>query len=43
MLVNNIGMLDVEDPITITESDAVDMIEIALKHHTSDLTTKIWL
>ncbi|XP_004297651.1 PREDICTED: AP-1 complex subunit gamma-2-like isoform X2 [Fragaria vesca subsp. vesca] len=40
MLVNNIGMLDVEDPITVTESDAVDIIEIALKHHTSDLTTK---
>lgn len=40
MLVNNIGMLDVEDPITVTESDVVDVIEIALKHHTSDLTTK---
>ncbi|CAL8994294.1 unnamed protein product [Prunus brigantina] len=40
LLVNNIGMLDVEDPITVTESDAVDVIEIAIKHHTSDLTTK---
>lgn len=40
LLVNNVGMLDVEDPITVTESDAVDVIEIAIKHHTSDLTTK---
>ncbi|CAN6550688.1 unnamed protein product [Malus baccata var. baccata] len=40
MLVNNVGMLDIEDPITVTESDAVDVIEVAIKHHTSDLTTK---
>ncbi|PQQ03943.1 AP-1 complex subunit gamma-2-like isoform X2 [Prunus yedoensis var. nudiflora] len=40
LLVNNVGMIDVEDPITVTESDAVDVIEIAIKHHTSDLTTK---
>ncbi|KAJ9549300.1 hypothetical protein OSB04_021843 [Centaurea solstitialis] len=31
MLVNNIGMLDVEEPITVTENDAVDVIEIAIK------------
>ncbi|XP_054809534.1 AP-1 complex subunit gamma-2-like isoform X2 [Prosopis cineraria] len=40
MLVNNIGMLDIEDPITVTESDAVDVVEIAIKYHSSDLTTK---
>uniref|UniRef100_A0A2N9GQ46 AP-1 complex subunit gamma n=1 Tax=Fagus sylvatica TaxID=28930 RepID=A0A2N9GQ46_FAGSY len=40
MLVNNVGMLDIEDPITVTESDAVDVIELAIKRHTSDLTTK---
>ncbi|PNY03729.1 ap-1 complex subunit gamma-2-like protein [Trifolium pratense] len=40
MLVNNIGMLDIEDPITVTESDAVDVVEIAIKRHASDLTTK---
>ncbi|KAF5741055.1 AP-1 complex subunit gamma-2-like isoform X2 [Tripterygium wilfordii] len=40
MLVNNVEMLGTEDPITVTESDAVDVIEIAIKHHGSDLTTK---
>ncbi|PON59284.1 Adaptor protein complex AP-1, gamma subunit [Parasponia andersonii] len=40
MLVNNIGMLDIEDPITVTESDAVDVAETAIKRHASDLTTK---
>ncbi|EOY00411.1 Adaptor protein complex AP-1, gamma subunit isoform 2 [Theobroma cacao] len=40
MLVNNVGMLDIEDPITVTESDAVDAIEVAIKRHSSDLTTK---
>ncbi|KAF5746623.1 hypothetical protein HS088_TW06G00794 [Tripterygium wilfordii] len=40
MLVNNVGMLGIEDPITVTESDAVDVIEIAIKHDGSDLTTK---
>ncbi|XP_023643387.1 AP-1 complex subunit gamma-2 isoform X2 [Capsella rubella] len=40
LLVNNAGMLDLEDPITVTESDAVDVIETAIKHHTSDVTTK---
>lgn len=40
MLVKNVGMLDVEDPITVTESDAVDVAEITIKRHTSDLTTK---
>uniref|UniRef100_A0A5B6Z6S4 AP-1 complex subunit gamma n=1 Tax=Davidia involucrata TaxID=16924 RepID=A0A5B6Z6S4_DAVIN len=40
MLVNNAGMLDIEDPMTVTESDAVDVVEIAIKRHTSDLTTR---
>ncbi|KAK8582847.1 hypothetical protein V6N13_069615 [Hibiscus sabdariffa] len=40
ILVNNVGMLDIEEPITVTESDAVDAVEVAIKHHTSDLTTK---
>ncbi|CAL9238109.1 unnamed protein product [Arabidopsis halleri] len=40
LLVNNAGMLDLEDPITVTESDAVDVVETAIKHHTSDVTTK---
>ncbi|MBA0855595.1 hypothetical protein Goshw_016022 [Gossypium schwendimanii] len=40
MLVNNVGMRDIEDPITVTECDAVDAIEVAIKRHTSDLTTK---
>ncbi|XP_047322411.1 AP-1 complex subunit gamma-2-like [Impatiens glandulifera] len=40
ILVNNIGMLDSEEPVTITESDAVDVIENVTKHHSSDLATK---
>ncbi|GMN41659.1 hypothetical protein TIFTF001_010873 [Ficus carica] len=40
LLVNNVGMLDIEDPITVTESDAVDVVEIVIQRHTSDLTTK---
>ncbi|GAB2297329.1 hypothetical protein Dimus_031439 [Dionaea muscipula] len=40
MLVNNVGVFDFEDPITVTESDAVDIVEGAIKHHNSDLTTR---
>ncbi|XP_043724501.1 AP-1 complex subunit gamma-2-like isoform X3 [Telopea speciosissima] len=40
MLVNNVGMLNIEEPITVTESDAVDVLEIAMKRHTSDITTR---
>ncbi|CAK9182483.1 unnamed protein product [Ilex paraguariensis] len=40
MLVNNVGMLDIEEPITVTESDAVDVIEMGSKRHTSNLTTR---
>ncbi|KAK9094129.1 hypothetical protein Scep_025598 [Stephania cephalantha] len=40
MLVNNMGMLDKEEPVTVTESDAVDVLETAMKRHTSDITTR---
>ncbi|RDX96416.1 AP-1 complex subunit gamma-2, partial [Mucuna pruriens] len=40
LLISNVGMLDAEDPVTVTESDVVDVVEIALKRHASDLTTK---
>lgn len=40
MLVNNVGMLNKEEPITVTESDAVDVGEIAIKRHMSDITTR---
>lgn len=37
---NNIGMLNTEEPVTVKESDVVDVVETATKHHSSDLTTK---
>ncbi|KAF5191561.1 Ap-1 complex subunit gamma-1 [Thalictrum thalictroides] len=40
MLVNNVGMLEKEDPLTVTESDAVDVLEAAIKRHTSDITSR---
>ncbi|XP_010498899.1 PREDICTED: AP-1 complex subunit gamma-1 [Camelina sativa] len=40
LLVNNVGMIGSEDPITVTESDAVDVIEDAITRHNSDSTTK---
>ncbi|KAE9614420.1 putative adaptor protein complex AP-1, gamma subunit [Lupinus albus] len=40
LLINNGGVLDIEDSITVTESDALDVVEIAIKRHPSDLTTK---
>uniref|UniRef100_A0A0D3AA96 Clathrin/coatomer adaptor adaptin-like N-terminal domain-containing protein n=1 Tax=Brassica oleracea var. oleracea TaxID=109376 RepID=A0A0D3AA96_BRAOL len=40
LLVNDNGMLELEEPITVTESDAVDVFETAVKHHSSDVTTK---
>ncbi|XP_047330094.1 AP-1 complex subunit gamma-2-like [Impatiens glandulifera] len=40
MLVNNIGMIHEEEPLNVTESDIVDVVETAIKHHSSDLTTK---
>ncbi|CAN1321053.1 AP-1 complex subunit gamma-2 [Linum perenne] len=40
LLVTNAGMLSVEAPITVTESDAVDVVETAMMQDASDLTTK---
>lgn len=40
MLIGNAGVLDIEEPITVTESDAVDVVETAIKHHSADLTTR---
>nr|XP_029153072.1 AP-1 complex subunit gamma-1 isoform X2 [Arachis hypogaea] len=40
LLINNVGMLDLEDRITVTESDAVDLIEITIQCHALDFTTK---
>ncbi|XP_073000592.1 AP-1 complex subunit gamma-2-like [Typha latifolia] len=40
MLVNNIGVLEVEEPMTVTEFDVVDVVELSLKHHSSDITTR---
>ncbi|CAN0924042.1 AP-1 complex subunit gamma-2 [Linum grandiflorum] len=40
LLVTNAGMLSVEEPITVTESDAVDVVESAMMRHASDMTTK---
>ncbi|KAG9152033.1 hypothetical protein Leryth_002292 [Lithospermum erythrorhizon] len=40
LLVNNTGVLDIEDPITVSESAAVDVVEIATKCHSSDPSSK---
>ncbi|KAK1365772.1 AP-1 complex subunit gamma [Heracleum sosnowskyi] len=40
MLVNSMGMLEKEEPITVTECDAIDVIESAYKQYTTDLTTR---
>ncbi|XXG73082.1 hypothetical protein AAC387_Pa07g2060 [Persea americana] len=40
MLLNNVGVLDGEEPMTVTESDAVDVVEMALKRHMTDVTTR---
>ncbi|KAL0327245.1 UNVERIFIED_CONTAM: AP-1 complex subunit gamma-2 [Sesamum angustifolium] len=40
LLISNAGVLDVEDPITVTEADAVDVVETALGRYSSDLTTR---
>ncbi|RCV08812.1 hypothetical protein SETIT_1G356700v2 [Setaria italica] len=39
MLVNNVGMLDGEEPVMVTESDAVDAVEVAFNRHSADVTT----
>lgn len=33
-------LITLSSPLQVTESDAVDVIEIAIKHHISDLTTR---
>uniref|UniRef100_I1P5A8 GAE domain-containing protein n=1 Tax=Oryza glaberrima TaxID=4538 RepID=I1P5A8_ORYGL len=40
MLVNNVGMLQGEEPITVTESDAVDAVQLALNRYSADVTTR---
>ncbi|KAL7091623.1 hypothetical protein ACP275_12G117200 [Erythranthe tilingii] len=40
MLVGNAGMLDMEAPITVTEAEAVGVVETALRCHSWDLTTR---
>ncbi|XP_074383581.1 AP-1 complex subunit gamma-2-like isoform X2 [Apium graveolens] len=40
MLVNSIGMLEKEEPITVTECDAIDVIESACKQYSTDLATR---
>ncbi|XP_049370111.1 AP-1 complex subunit gamma-2-like isoform X2 [Solanum verrucosum] len=40
MLVNNFGRLDIEEPATVTESDAVDVLETSIKIHSCDLTSQ---
>ncbi|KAI0502440.1 hypothetical protein KFK09_017390 [Dendrobium nobile] len=40
MLVNGAGMLAAEEPVTVTESDAIDVVEVALKSHSSDITIR---
>uniref|UniRef100_A0A1D1YK71 AP-1 complex subunit gamma n=1 Tax=Anthurium amnicola TaxID=1678845 RepID=A0A1D1YK71_9ARAE len=40
MLINNVGVLDREEPMTVTESDIVDVVETSLKHHAFDITTR---
>ncbi|XP_068634189.1 AP-1 complex subunit gamma-2-like [Aristolochia californica] len=40
LLVNSTGVLVGEEPMTVSESDAIVVVESALKHHTSDVTTQ---
>ncbi|XP_049391239.1 AP-1 complex subunit gamma-2-like isoform X1 [Solanum stenotomum] len=40
MIVNNFGRLDIEEPATVTESDAVDVLETSIKIHSCDLTSQ---
>lgn len=39
MLVNHAGELEGEEPLTVTESDAVDVLETILKRSKADMTT----
>ncbi|XP_078430450.1 AP-1 complex subunit gamma-2-like [Wolffia australiana] len=40
MLVKNVDVLAKEELITVKESDVVDVVETALKRHSSDITTR---
>ncbi|KAJ6797801.1 AP-1 complex subunit gamma-2-like [Iris pallida] len=40
MLVTGSGILEGEEPMTVTESEAVDAIEVTLNRHASDVTTQ---
>ncbi|CAM8883651.1 unnamed protein product [Rhodiola kirilowii] len=40
LLEKNSRMVAGEEPLDVTASDAIDVVEIAIKHHTSDRTTK---
>ncbi|KAJ8500353.1 hypothetical protein OPV22_010905 [Ensete ventricosum] len=40
MLVGNVGVLEVEELMTVTESDTVDVLEACLTGHSSDFTTR---
>ncbi|CAL9176870.1 AP-1 complex subunit gamma-2-like isoform X1 [Musa acuminata AAA Group] len=40
MLVNNVKVLEMEEPMTVTESDAVDVLEASLKNCSPDITTQ---
>ncbi|KAL1565654.1 AP-1 complex subunit gamma-2-like isoform X1 [Salvia divinorum] len=40
MLISNAGLLDVEDPIAVTEAETVDLVETAINRNSLDLTTQ---
>jgi len=40
MLVNNVGMLEAEEPITVTETEAVDAVELGFNRYSADVTTR---
>ncbi|CAM0942810.1 unnamed protein product [Alopecurus aequalis] len=40
MLVNNVGMLEAEEPVTVTEPEAVDAVELGFNRHSADVTTR---
>jgi len=40
MLVNNVGMLEAEEPITVTETEAVDAVELGFNRYSADMTTR---
>ncbi|KAM3344441.1 AP-1 complex subunit gamma-2 isoform X1 [Capsicum galapagoense] len=40
MLVNNVGRLEIEEPLMVTESNAIDVLETSIKSHSCDLTSQ---